>query len=203
MLVVGLALAFLTGDPAKLDDSSDDESVEENKGKDKEVDTSKDDESVKENKGKGKEVDTSKEDKSGKEPEVETFESKYKGTYMAQAMLKAYEAMAKHEQQWLEEEESNYILSGSTYENRYLPENNYHDKVYEFRAVDEKIMAGLRAQVESVRLEDNPEDAGSSKNKRDYTEEDFSDNKKIKDNTSDDSIKKDKDNTSDDSKKKR
>nr|QWS06163.1 hypothetical protein [Clonostachys compactiuscula] len=92
--------------------------------------------------------------------EGETFESRYKGTYMDRLELKAFEYMREKESKWLDTEKAEFEETGI------LPDVNYHDKVAEFRKNDFIEEQAIIKKLEKVRLQESPEDIGSSVKKR-------------------------------------
>lgn len=138
------------------DNNSDDNSNENNNSdnKDKTVDTQ-------ENKNKENET-------------KETFESKHKAGYMNDKFEEMFKKMASWENQLLENEKKEFQETGI------LPEENLHSKMADFRRDDESVMKDIREKAEKVRLEESPNDVGSSANKRRIVEDNLLDSNKKK-----------------------
>ena len=78
----------------------------------------------------------------------------------------AYEKMMEHEFNWLEEEKEEYERT------KVLPENSLHSHIAEFREQDAKEMTAINEALNKFNLNENPNDIGSSDNKRSIVEED-------------------------------
>ena len=122
---------------------------------------------------KGKTVDT-QENKNKENETKETFESKHKAGYMNDKFEEMFQKMASWENQLLENEKKEFQETGI------LPEENLHSKMADFRRDDESVMKDLREKAEKVRLEESPNDVGSSANKRRIVEDNLLDNNKKK-----------------------
>lgn len=80
----------------------------------------------------------------------------------------AYEQMMEHEFKWLEEEKQEYERT------KVLPENSLHSTIAESREQDAKEMMAINEALNKFNLNENPNDIGSSDNKRSLVEEDSS-----------------------------
>jgi hypothetical protein len=98
--------------------------------------------------------------------------------WYVERMKFAYEKLMEHEFKWLEEEKEEYEKT------KVLPENSLHANIAEFREQDAKEMIAINEALNKFNLNENPDDIGSSDNKRSIVEEDqtstIEENKKSK-----------------------
>lgn len=80
-------------------------------------------------------------------------------------MKHVYEQMMEHESKWLEEEKKEYERT------KVLPENSLHSIIAESREQDTKEMLAINEALNKFNLDENPNDIGSSDNKRSIVEE--------------------------------
>jgi len=80
-------------------------------------------------------------------------------------MKHVYEQMMEHESKWLEEEKKEYERT------KVLPENSLHSIIAESREQDAKEMLAINEALNKFNLDENPNDIGSSDNKRSIIEE--------------------------------
>jgi len=86
--------------------------------------------------------------------------------WYVERMKFAYEKLMEHEFKWLEEEKEEYEKT------KFLPENSLHANIAEFREQDAKEMIAINEALNKFNLNENPDDIGSSDNKRSIVEED-------------------------------
>jgi len=77
-----------------------------------------------------------------------------------------YEQLAEHESKWLEDEKEEYERT------KVLPENSLHSIIAESREQDAKEMLAINEALNKFSLDENPNDIGSSDNKRSIVEDD-------------------------------
>lgn len=77
-----------------------------------------------------------------------------------------YEQLAEHESKWLEDEKEEYEKT------KVLPENSLHSIIAESREQDAKEMLAINEALNKFSLDENPNDIGSSDNKRSIVEDD-------------------------------
>lgn len=177
MLTILLMILLHGGDTTHLDETD-----SENESGDDEV-------KPKQDKGKGVQDSNLENTQLNKEGETEQDKTKesaaaapaaYQPGTVSETMLKIYKMMADHENALLEAEKAEFERTSE------LPQDNLHDKISEFRKDDEAEMKIIRDNLEKARLDDTPDDIGSSANKRELSEEEnMADNKKIKEDTPD------------------
>jgi NADH-ubiquinone oxidoreductase chain 5 len=148
-IIITFTVMFFTLDVLKLDDTDGD--TGNNTPKDNKESLDKNNEEKEVNKGKDNEVE---------QPVEETFETRYKAGYVNETLTKLYASMAQWEHQWLEEEKKEYDETGK------IEEENLHSRIADFRKDDQEELSALQEKMEKVRLENNPEDVGSSEKKR-------------------------------------
>jgi len=117
----------------------------------------KENNSESEDKNKDKDVSTS-----------DTPDYSNSGKWYVERMKNIYEQMMEHEFKWLEDEKEEYEKT------KVLPENSLHSTIAESREHDVKEMNALSEALNKFNIEENPNDVGSSDNKRSTTEEDHS-----------------------------
>lgn len=126
---------------------------------------------------KGKEIEPKETDKGkGKEieQEEETFESKYKGTFMQQYHLSMLQKLEALESRFVREEREVYDKTG------FMPEESYNDKVGEFRKKDQQDINALLKDMNINRLKESPNDIGESSKKRSFSGDDSEDDSEKK-----------------------
>lgn len=77
-----------------------------------------------------------------------------------------YEQLAEHESKWLEDEKEEYERT------KVLPENSLHSIIAESREQDAKEILAINEALNQFSLDENPNDIGSSDNKRSIVEDD-------------------------------
>lgn len=163
------------GDTSHLDetDSENEDEPAKKEAKGKGVDRETNEERANTTQNKVAAEENTSEDKTNEQGQAPP--EMYRAGTVSETMLKIYEMMAKHENELLEAEKAEYKRTNE------LPEDNLHERISEFRKDDEEEMKIIRDNLEKARLDDSPEDVGSSANKRELPEtEVVSDNKKIK-----------------------
>lgn len=98
--------------------------------------------------------------------------------WYVERMKFAYEQLMEHESKWLEFEKEEYLASTSegseatkTKDSLHIPENSLHANIAEFREQDAKEMLAINEALNKFNLDENPNDIGSSDNKRSIVEE--------------------------------
>jgi NADH-ubiquinone oxidoreductase chain 5 len=124
--------------------------------------------SKKEDKGKGRAIDAEK------DTDQKEDNSKEKDIFNLRSMDEKFEGMFKKIANWegqlLDDEKKEYNVSGI------IPDDNLHSKMAEFRKDDEEMMRELREKLEKARLEESPNDVGSSSKREVETDRDSSSN---------------------------
>lgn len=94
--------------------------------------------------------------------------------WYVERMKFAYEQLMEHESKWLEFEKEEYLASDEatkTKDSLHIPENSLHANIAEFREQDAKEMLAINEALNKFNLDENPNDIGSSDNKRSIVEE--------------------------------
>jgi hypothetical protein len=85
--------------------------------------------------------------------------------WFVERMKHVYEQMTEHESKWLEDEKEEYERT------KVLPENSLHSTIAESREQDAKEMLAINEALNKIYLNENPNDIGSSDNKRSIVED--------------------------------
>jgi hypothetical protein len=86
--------------------------------------------------------------------------------WYVERMKHVYEQMMEHESKWLEDEKVEYERT------KVLPDNSLHSTIAESREQDAKEMLAINEALNKFYLNENPNDIGSSDNKRSIVEDD-------------------------------
>ena len=165
--LIGLIGLGISSDPVFFDWSDDDTET-----KNDDTETKNDDTETKNNDSECETIKGAEQQNS--EPKNKDISSSHTSDYSnsskwyVERMKFAYEQMMEHEFKWLEEEKQEYERT------KVLPENSLHSTIAESREQDAKEMMAINEALNKFNLNENPNDIGSSDNKRSIVEEDSS-----------------------------